>query len=255
VEDNFANQKLVLRVLDKFGYAAEVASNGLEAVEKIRGADFDVVLMDIQMPVMDGYQATTAIRALPDHEKSGIPIVALTAHARKGDEQHCLSAGMDAYLNKPIGARKLIAVLERFTKRMGEATLCGSESALLISEPSVLPSSSITNRVFDLQEALNRCFDREMFEQMREYFFTQSAEILKQIRDALARCAGEEIARAAHALKGTVVYLGSCSCLEAIENLEHVSRNGDLTSADKSIEYLAAQIELLKKELVLIADK
>lgn len=162
---------------------------------------------------------------------------------------------MDAYLNKPIGVRKLIAVLERIIIRQGESSICGSESALVESEPEVISPSSIADRVFDLQEALNRCFDHEMFEQMREYFFTQSAEILEQIRDAFARFAGEEIARAAHALKGTVVYLGSRSCLEAVENLEHVSRSGDLTSADKSIECLAAQIELLRNALISIGER
>jgi CheY-like chemotaxis protein len=111
VEDTPANQRLIQRILEKRGHAVEVAANGREAVELVRQKDFDLVLMDVQMPVMDGLQATIAIRTLP--EKGQIPIVAMTAHAMKGDLERCLAAGMDDYLSKPVNSRALIDLIER----------------------------------------------------------------------------------------------------------------------------------------------
>ena len=242
VEDNLANRQLALRILDKRGHSTAVAANGLEAVERVRREDFNAVLMDIQMPVMDGYQATAAIRALTDPAKARLPIIAMTAHAMKGDRQRCLAAGMDGYLNKPVNAEKMIEIIERLAEKPPAAFPPESIS-------QALPSAAVSEDVFNLQEALARCFDREMFDQMREYFFTQSAEVLEQMRGGLARGAAGEIARSAHALRGTLVYLGSHSCLDAVERVEQMGLSGDLTAAAESIERLAIQIGLLKKAL------
>lgn len=111
-EDTPANQKLVSRILNKRGHTVEVVDNGRRAVELVQQEDFDVVLMDVQMPVMDGFQATKAIRAIQDPGKSRLPILAMTAHAMKGDQDRCLEAGMDAYVSKPINNRELVRVLE-----------------------------------------------------------------------------------------------------------------------------------------------
>jgi CheY-like chemotaxis protein len=113
-EDTPANQLLVSRILGKRGHFVQVAANGQEAVELVRARQFDVVLMDVQMPVMDGYEATAAIRALKEMER--LPIIAMTAHAMKGDEDKCLEAGMNAYLAKPVNSRELIELVERFAK-------------------------------------------------------------------------------------------------------------------------------------------
>jgi len=114
VEDTVANQKLVSRILGKRGHLVEVAEDGATAVKLVRQKDFDVVLMDVQLPVMDGFEATAAIRTIGEPRKSRVPIVALTAHAMKGDQDRCLEAGMDAYISKPIDSRELIAIVERF---------------------------------------------------------------------------------------------------------------------------------------------
>jgi len=103
--------------------------------------------------------------------------------------------------------------------------------------------------VFDREEALARCFDREMFDQMRKYFFTQSVEVVEQIRSALGRGAADEIARAAHALRGTLVYLASHPCVAAAEGVEEMGRNGDLHCAAPTIARLEVQIERLKAAL------
>src|SRR6185295_3976736 len=101
-EDNPVNQKLVMRILEKRGHTVRVAGDGRRAVEAFAAESFDLVLMDVQMPEMDGFEATAVIRGLEHSTGGHVPIVALTAHALKGDDERCASAGMDAYLTKPI---------------------------------------------------------------------------------------------------------------------------------------------------------
>jgi signal transduction histidine kinase/PAS domain-containing protein/ActR/RegA family two-component response regulator len=111
-EDTPANQKLVVHILTKRGHAVEIAADGQETLDLLQQREFDAVLMDVQMPVMDGFQATAAIRSW-NSSKSHIPIIAMTAHALKGDETRCLDGGMDAYISKPIDSRKLVMLVER----------------------------------------------------------------------------------------------------------------------------------------------
>jgi len=132
-EDTPANQKLVTYVLRERGHYIEVAQDGLQALEAIGRQDFDAVLMDVQMPVMDGFLATRAIRDLADPKKARLPIIAMTAHALKGDAERCLAAGMDGYISKPIKGDELIALIERLadslavspTASVGADARCG----------------------------------------------------------------------------------------------------------------------------------
>jgi CheY-like chemotaxis protein len=111
-EDNPVNQRLAVRLLEKRGHIVTVASNGREAVEALQREPFDVVLMDVQMPEMDGFEATAAIRGVEEVTGSHTFIVAMTAHAMKGDADRCLASGMDAYLSKPIRGPDLYALLD-----------------------------------------------------------------------------------------------------------------------------------------------
>ena len=128
-EDNTVNQKVAVRLLEKQGHFVEVASNGMDAVAAFTHGAFDLILMDVQMPVMDGYDATQAIRAAEQGGDRHVPIVALTAHAMKGDRELCLKAGMDDYLGKPIRPRELAALLQRW----GTANVTASLVALVES--------------------------------------------------------------------------------------------------------------------------
>jgi CheY-like chemotaxis protein len=114
-EDSLPNQKVVVGILGKRGHTVDIAANGREAVEKVSQTDYDLVLMDVMMPSMDGFQATSAIRVLRDPAKARLPIVALTAHAMKGDEQRCLEIGMDGYVSKPVDAKELVTLVERLS--------------------------------------------------------------------------------------------------------------------------------------------
>src|SRR6185503_21222373 len=112
-EDNPVNQRLAASLLERRGHKVTIAANGREAVAAIERAPFDVVLMDVQMPEMGGFDATAAIRALEHGGESHVPIVAMTAHAMKGDRERCLDAGMDEYLTKPLDPRQLCALVEQ----------------------------------------------------------------------------------------------------------------------------------------------
>ena len=115
VEDNAVNQKLALRLLEKFGYRADAVANGKEAVKTLENDFYDLVLMDVQMPEMDGYQATSIIRDRQSNVRNDdVPIIAMTANVMKGDREHCLEAGMNHYVAKPIRPKKLLEVINMY---------------------------------------------------------------------------------------------------------------------------------------------
>jgi two-component system sensor histidine kinase/response regulator len=116
-EDNAVNRTLAIRLLEKRGYTVSVAANGREAVAAMEKEHFDAILMDVQMPEMDGFEATAAIRAREESSGRHVPIVAMTAHALKGDQERCMEAGMDGYVSKPIRTNELYAALERVVKK------------------------------------------------------------------------------------------------------------------------------------------
>ena len=111
-EDDPVNQTVAASLLERRGHAVTVVANGRAALEALREQTFDVIVMDVQMPEMDGVAATRAVRSLETDTKSRTPIIALTAHARAGDRERCLSAGMDAYMSKPLRAARLISLVE-----------------------------------------------------------------------------------------------------------------------------------------------
>src|SRR5713226_5495052 len=127
-EDNAVNQMLAVRLLEKRGYLVSVAGNGREALAALEKEDFDLVLMDVQMPEMDGFEATAAIRERERATGDRLPIVAMTAHAMKGDEGRCLAAGMDGYLTKPISPKSLFDTLEKHLSQPGRSALVPLQS-------------------------------------------------------------------------------------------------------------------------------
>ena len=131
VEDNAVNQTLAIRLLEKRGYVVSVAGDGREALAALEKDNFDVVLMDIQMPEMDGFEATAAIRQKEKFSGRHIPIIAMTANALKGDQERCLEAGMDAYIAKPIRTKELFAAIEAILDRNGATQALESAPKLL----------------------------------------------------------------------------------------------------------------------------
>jgi len=130
-EDNLVNQRLGMRLLEKRGHSVVVAGNGRETLAAFESGGFDLILMDLQMPEMDGFEATTAIRERERESGNRVPIVALTAHAMKGDREKCLAAGMDGYLTKPIRPVELDGVLDTYIARQKGAA---EESERILSK-------------------------------------------------------------------------------------------------------------------------
>jgi two-component system, sensor histidine kinase and response regulator len=116
-EDNPVNQRLITRLLEKRGHRVTLAGNGREALNSLENETYDLVFMDVQMPEMDGFEATATIRQLEQGGGTHLPVVALTAHAVKGDQERCLAAGMDGYLTKPVRPQELDEILEKYVTR------------------------------------------------------------------------------------------------------------------------------------------
>ena len=218
--------------------------------------------MDAQMPEMDGFQATGAIRKLNDPKKARLPIIAMTAHALKGDRERCLAAGMDSYLSKPIKFDELIELVERFAG----AADCESQTSNLksqISSPELevgpqdprpgvpgAPKTEAPTPVFNLDEAVSKCFgEYELFQDMAGCLFCEAGSLLEQVRTALGNGEGGRIANVAHRLKGTVAYLGAAPALAACQRVEDIGRSGDLSAAPGAVEKLAMELDRLKDAL------
>ena len=216
-EDNPANQKLAAYILQDRGHTVEIAGDGRQALSMARQNRYDVILMDVQMPGIDGLEATKAIR---ERENGGrrVPIIAMTAHAMKGDEERCLAAGMDGYLSKPIDGHEMIALVESLA--VGSATGEATPAVL----PSVLgePTGPKSATVFDLELALKRCFNkRDLLRQMIGFFFKDADSLLPQMRIAFQKGDLREVGRLGHRLKGTIGHVGAEPAIEAARRVEH----------------------------------
>lgn len=255
-EDTPTNQKVAQYLLTKRGHVVEIARNGRQALEMIARGDYDVVLMDIQMPVMDGFQATAAIRAMPDSAKSHLPIIAMTAHAMKEDAERCIAAGMDAYISKPIQAERFIELVELLGEAEGDSRE-GAPETVAVEERHEASGESRRQgfpgnaaQTFDLAEAVKKCFGKyEFFVDMARSYSEEADTCLRAIKEA--RIEPDMIAAraAAHRLKNTVVYLGAQPAMNAIVDVEIAAKSGDLEAFDRALRELEIQAENLRAAL------
>ena len=209
VEDNPANQKLAAFILKERGHTVEIAGSGRRALRMAQETHYDVILMDVEMPGMDGLETTAAIRARENGE-GRVPIIAMTAHAMKGDRQRCLEAGMDGYLSKPVDGRVMIALVESLAAGKTIPGEAGETAAPAAGEAtaSSAPEEAADASVFDLQEAMKCCCGREeAFQTMVGNFFKDVESLLPEMRSALQNGDVVTVGELGHRLKGTVVYL------------------------------------------------
>ena len=247
-EDTPANQKVVARILQKRGHRYEVVADGREAVSRIQTGEFDLVLMDVQMPGMDGIDATRAIRALTNRSAAQVPIVAMTAHAMPGDRERCLAAGMDAYVSKPIDAAQLIEVVEKWAA-MTHRRRTGAELAAdsFSSQGSVMQDSEM---IFDRAAAVRRMGgDEALFRDLAQFFYEDSPGLLREIQEGLQTGDVEKVTRGAHSLKGLAANFSAHAAVAAAAKLEQIGRNADLPSAPPAAQVLEAEIDRLNSAL------
>ncbi len=175
-EDNAVNQRLAVSLLEKRGHQVVVAGNGREALAALDGTPFDAVLMDVQMPEMDGFEATAVIRAREEATGAHLPIIAMTAHALKGDRERCLEAGMDGYVTKPLRPQELFRVLEGLAPATDEA------------EATPPPRPTALDDAFDLAAALDRMDgDVELLKELAGLFLDDCPGRMAEIRQAIDR--------------------------------------------------------------------
>jgi two-component system sensor histidine kinase/response regulator len=238
VEDNAVNQLVVLRLLEKHGHAVTVASNGKKALAALEERSYDLVLMDVQMPEMNGWEATQAIREKERRTGLHIPIVAMTAHAMKGDEEKCLAAGMDSYLTKPIRSQNLLLILDEITKK-------GSTEVAAQTAP-IAPLA----KVIDLEAVLERLEgDRELFEELAHVFRNECPRTIKEIRRSFGQRDAAAVADHAHALKGSSANVGASAVSKTAFEIEKLARAGDLTRAGELLNPLDRDVDRVFCEL------
>jgi PAS domain S-box-containing protein len=232
-EDNPVNRRLVMAILQKRGYDVVPAENGREALAAIKVGRFDVVLMDLQMPEMDGLEATAAIRVEEMGTGRRLPIVALTAHAMKGDRERCMTAGMDAYLTKPIRTTELLGAIDQL---IGSGPRAGSAPA--DSDPA-----------FDTKDVLARVEgDRALLAELVDIFREESPRLLSEIRQAMAAHDMKGVERTAHTLRGSVGSFGARAAAQAAHMLEITGRDGVPPTEGQYLE-LERELHRLDRDL------
>ena len=240
-EDNPVNQMVALRLLEKQGHRVVVAGNGREALLALSKAapdGFDMILMDVQMPEMDGFEATAAIRAQERESGRHIPIVAMTAHAMKGDRERCLEAGMDHYISKPIRAGDLLELVEQCV-----GVPCSKEGgAQSGAAPSDFPDRKKILELFD--------GDEKLYCEVVDTFREDGPRQLDSIRKAVADNDAGAVERASHLLKGSVGSFGAPGAFYAAQQLENLGRASDLSKAGEALDRLQDKITSLLELLL-----
>ena len=250
-EDNRVNQEVVTAILAIYGLRVEVVGNGREAVAAWRAGRYDLVLMDCQMPEMDGYEATRTIR---EEEAGGArggrtPIVALTAHALEGDREKSLAAGMDDHLSKPFRINQLEAVLERWL------SAAEAPATALVAVPAT-PAAPTQEADLLNSEALESLRDIErqgasgVVRKTVAFYLEDAPTLLQTIRDAVDRAEPEALRRAAHSLKSASANLGALRLMRLCQHLEHLGASGGVEGAAAVAGDAAAEFEKVRSLLV-----
>ncbi len=252
VEDNEINRRVAIGLLRARGHQVVVAENGLEAVNALAEGEFDVVLMDMQMPVMDGYEATAVIRKR-EHQIGGhVPIVAMTAEALKGDRDRCLAGGMDDYVSKPIAPAAMYRAVERFPAVCLNSPLPAANraSSTMAESPVVAVETEASLPSTDTRPAIDWVVARHQIgggEHVLHEFIgllkSQIPQLMHDIHHSLETHDSKLLRRAAHTLRGSVTYFGAEPLAEAAAVLENLGRLS-------SFEGIATALEAVNRELV-----
>jgi CheY-like chemotaxis protein len=243
-EDGIVNQKVVVGLLEKHGHSVRIANNGREAVAASAAEPFDVILMDVQMPEMDGYQATAEIRARERSTGKHARIIALTAHAMKGDREKCLLSGMDGYLPKPIDASDLYEAIE------------GAGTGHVVSDDQGADTTATARALLNMRDALKRVGgNQEALSDLVELFHKECPKQLEEIHSAFSAGNARRLQRAAHTLKGSAAIFGAERTVDAAFAVESLGREGNLDSAADAIQVLEEELAELRKALAELPDQ
>jgi two-component system sensor histidine kinase/response regulator len=239
-EDNEINQKVALGILKNFGYRTDLVSNGKDAVKAMEKVRYDMVFMDCQMPEMDGYAATGQIRDFRSNVLNHkVPIIAMTAHAMKGDREKCLASGMDDYISKPIQPEKLLEVIEKW--------LVGPKKSRPEETPADIESA---NKIFDRIGFLDRLLgDKDLAGEVLDGFIANVPLQVNEMKKALDIGDAQSIRQLAHSLKGASANVGAVTLQKIALQVELAGKDNDLSKASSLISELDNQFKVLKESL------
>jgi CheY-like chemotaxis protein len=231
-EDNLVNQRVAVSVLAKQGHQVTVVGDGQAVLTALEQQSFDLVLMDVQMPILDGLQTTMAIRAREQTSGGHIPIVAMTARAMKGDQEECLAAGMDGYVSKPLRRDDLDTVLRQV----------GASRSVVVPPPDEPP--------IDLVSALNAVDgDRALLREVIEVFCQDYPMRIAELREAIDQCAAPQVGTTAHSLKGALSIFGRTAAYDLAQELETRGRTGQLDGAASVLDMLGQELMRIRARL------
>ncbi len=247
-EDNFVNQQVAIEILKNYGCNITVAVNGHEAIDWVKRRKFDLILMDCEMPLLDGFSAAREIRSL-EQPGTHTPIIALTAHAMKGDREKCLSAGMDDYLPKPIEAGKMLEILEKWlvSKKVDKTTLEETPRP----KPTVPEEVDISNiPIFDIKRALEITGGKiNIVERVAKVFIQHTPGRIEEIEKAYREENYEELLRLVHSFAGAVTSIGARKLAYIVQRVEHNLRSGRVENLDEEITLIKREFGDLKSAL------
>ena len=235
VEDNEVNQLVAGGMLERLGYTFEMAGNGFEALTLLERTQFDAVLMDCQMPEMDGYDATRAIRAGRNHDRR-VPVIAMTASATEGERERCLAAGMDDFVSKPVNPQSLADTLARWVLPHAP------DAEPSTSEPGA--GTAVLNPDQLERYRTLKPNDTTFVDQVISAFLATAPQAHDRIRQAVATGSAQDLARAAHSLAGSALDVGATRLAAACRDLELLGHAGDLQPAPRAVAQLSAELEL-----------
>lgn len=244
VEDNIVNQRLAIRLLEKRGHSLSLAGNGVEALETLETSPFDAVLMDLQMPRMGGLEATAEIRRRENGTPRHTPIIAMTAHAMKGDREACLAAGMDAYLAKPIQADELYRTLEAFAPDAAPSQSAGDRERTSAARQE--PSEPLIDWPAALKSVAD---DGELLHELIALFLESLPQWLMDLREAIERQDQPTAKRLAHTLKGSLRQFGA-SATKTAQQLESAADQSQFAEAMMLFSELQTALDHLRPKLL-----
>jgi signal transduction histidine kinase/DNA-binding response OmpR family regulator len=237
-EDNPVNQMLAVRLLQRHGHSTVIAANGRKALATLEQQEFDLVLMDVQMPEMNGFEATAAIRQEEETTGRHIPIIAMTAHAMKGDEERCLTAGMDAYVSKPITPDELFRAVAKITP--------APDKAMAEPDEGIVDRSAILAQVDG---------DTELLAELVDLFLDTYPSLLGEIRQGIRDQVPSRVSEAAHSLKGALANFWPTAGMDLVLTLELMGRDGNLSRAGEKLRELEVNMGRIESALCALRDE
>ena len=245
-EDNLTNQQVAVALLGKLGYRADIVNNGREALEALGRIHYDLILMDVQMPEMDGLEATLAIReAGTSVTNHAVPIIAMTAHAMQGDREKCLQAGMDDYIAKPLTSAALAQLLDRWVARVSPA------SVRVETRHVAVEGMKGTAMLFAESRLLARLAgDRSLARTIVHHFLQDIPNQIELLKGYLATGDAKGAERQAHSIKGAAATVGGEALSELAFRLEQAGSNGDLEAVERALGELQLQFEHLRDTML-----